>query len=209
MKKLLPTEVLDEDDLLQHIFKNWHFGNFGKVYRISTFNISPDIDLLDIQKQNNTVIGYEFKIIKYHKGWKRPNITPLFTAIGQALSYFQFGVDQSNVMLGLSSDIPKEMILELDQKISELVTILNHFKQYVKNIKSQPFIVGTRLDFTGTISHLETGIGCLGMYIWDGHSDSISCKIKAEEGFPIGMNKNLIHWHNCLLREEFKCKLKI
>jgi len=207
---MLPTQIFDERDLLKYIGKKWGLGKFGKVYRISTFNISPDIDLLNINKQENTVTGYEFKMIKYHRGWKRPNIKPLFTGIGQALSYFQFGIDQSYVVFGLSPEIPEKIIPQLINRIDELATVFNRFRRLAESFKSQVFpFKPLEINFTGTLSRLQTGLGCLGIYVWDSHSDTLTCKLRAEEGFPIGMDRNLMHWHNCLLRKEFKCKLEI
>jgi len=179
----------------------------GKVYGISTHRISPDIDLLRLEQSTNTVIGYEFKILNYHKVWKRANLTPIYTGIGQTLSYFNFGVDKSYLVIGISPEMPENIIPSLEEKISEVIMPLKVFKEYSNNLRKQIFGGDSwSLDFTGMLSKNPTGLGCIGVLVWNGVNDTLTSFLEAERGYPIG--GELIHKHNCLLKKEFRYKVK-
>ena len=105
-----PIEIASEDDLLAYLMERYKLGIYPKVHGISTLKISPDIDLLHIDEHQKIITGYEFKLLKYRRDWKRVSLEPIYKGIGQALSYFQFGVDKSILILGISKDIPKEAI---------------------------------------------------------------------------------------------------
>jgi len=205
---MLPHEVTDEDQLLRYINTKWHLGEFGKIYGISTNKISPDIDLLRLEQSTRTVIGYEFKIINYHKAWKRANLTPIYTGIGQTLTYFNFGVDISNLVLGISPEMPEDVIPPLRKTIEEVIMPLKCFKQVADDLQKQVFFGEefSPIDLTGMMSKYSKGIGCIGVLVWNGHDDTLTTLLKAEKVFPMG--NELIHKHNCLLKKEFKSKIK-
>jgi hypothetical protein len=124
-------EIQDENDLQYHLMKNYRLGEFAKVNRISTIEISPDIDSLEINESQKLVIGYEFKLLKYRKNWKKVDFYPMYQGIGQALSYFNFGVDKSYLVLGLSKEIPAEILSQTVKKIEETITMFNVLKSFI------------------------------------------------------------------------------
>jgi len=124
----MSSRVQSEDDLVRHVGTKWDLGHFCKVFQISTVKISPDIDLLQINQSTRTVTGYEFKLIKYHKGWKKANLVPVYAGLGQMFSYFNFGVDQSVLVIGLSHEIPKKDIPYLKELFSDIIAPINIFR---------------------------------------------------------------------------------
>ena len=120
--------IQDEDDLQFHLMKTFGLGEFAKVNRISTIEISPDIDLLDVNESQKLVTGYEFKLLKYRKNWKKVDLNPVYQGIGQALSYLNFGVDKSYLVLGLSREIPNESLSRAMKKIEETIAVFNMLK---------------------------------------------------------------------------------
>lgn len=168
--------VSNEDELITHVMKGQYWSGFSKINRISTIKISPDIDFLQIDKIRKKAVGYEFKLIKYNKGWKRANLTPMYTGLGEALHYFHFGVDKSYLVLGLSNTIPSNALDIALEKVVELLSTLNTFR--------------------------ALGLKCFGVYIWNERNNSFKQLINASEDFP--MSKDEKHRKECLLRLEFK-----
>lgn len=208
-------KISTEDDLLAHYLKNftnvkeWHFP---KVHTISTLSITPDIDLLFINKRLNLVVGYEFKVLKYYKNWKRVNYNPMYSGIGEALLYFQHGIDKCYLVLGLT-DMPSDLIdvtLEkIDQAIKSLNILTNLFTTWLKKINELE-----KIDITTGIFKREKlpsnmdepwGLGCFGIMVWT-ERDGLRVKKNADQRFPVDKNSDLIHKKECLLRKEFKYK---
>ena len=76
--------VSNEEELIRRLVYNEKWSGFLKVSRISTKKISPDIDFLKIDKVHKATVGYEFKLLRFRKGWDRINLMPIYTAIGSA-----------------------------------------------------------------------------------------------------------------------------
>ncbi|HUV53931.1 MAG TPA: hypothetical protein VMW03_01860 [Candidatus Krumholzibacteriaceae bacterium] len=203
----MSTQVKSEEELLQYVGKKFNLGQYCKVYQISTKKISPDIDLLKVDQSTRTATGFEFKLLKYHKGWKKTNLVPIYTGLGQTISYLNFGVDQSVLIIGLSHEIPKKDILRLKNKISETITPIKIFRKRSENLESTPFASSLELDFTQSLSALKSGEGCIGVKIWDSTSDELETLLEECCAFPMG--NALTHKHNCLIRNEFKYKFMI
>ena len=111
-----PTEsltLLDERNLARLLIKRWRFGigdNFYAVRMIAKdLKVTPDIDLLNVyvnphHPEENTVIAFELKILKYHRRYKRISMTPFFQGLGQVLTYFQHGIDRATLVMGFHPD---------------------------------------------------------------------------------------------------------
>lgn len=124
--------------MLAYFMQKYRLGEFAKVNRISTIDISPDIDLLDVNVSQKIVTGYEFKLLRYRKSWKRVDFASMYKGIGQALSYFQFGVDKSYLILGVSKEIPTRLVSSTIRKIEETIAIFNILKVFI-NEKIEEF----------------------------------------------------------------------
>ena len=169
--------------------------------------ISPDIDLLNLDQNTRTAKGFEFKLLKHHKGWKKTNLTPIYTGLGQTISYLNFGVDQSVLIIGFSNEIPKQEKHRLKNFISGTITPLKILRKRTENLENAPFVSSLRLDFTQSLSTLTSGEGCIGVKIWDGSSDKLETLLEEKNAFP--MNTALTHKHNCLINKEFKYQFLI
>ena len=81
-----------------------------------------EMDLILVENDTETVVGYEFKYLDYEKPWK--NYHSLYKGLGQILSYFTYGIDQGWLIVGISENVRDSV----SEKIKELTaTIENHF----------------------------------------------------------------------------------
>ena len=183
MKSLSIPPVSDEDELIVHVINRQRWSGFPKVTQISTLKLSPDIDFLQIDDYKKTTIGYEFKLIKYHKGRKRANLMTFYTGIGEALHYFQFGVDRSYLVLGLSNEIPRQSRNSALDKISEFITTFISFKKHY-------------------------GLNCFGIILLDLSTDKFVELLPATDNLPM-MGEEVKHLKNCLLLKQFRYDKKL
>jgi len=194
--------------------EHFNLGECARVYCISTMKISPDIDLLDINEhqqiafERGIVTGYEVKLLKYRKNWKRVDFSPIYKGIGQVLSYFQFGVDKSILVLGMSNDIPKESVsstMNMIESVIESFSTLRGFnarirKYFDDSFKETPVLKDTK----GLLLENYCGWNCFGIMVWIAYDDLLMTKLSAKQCFPIYLNEKLKHRKECLLRKEFK-----
>lgn len=160
--------VANENELMNHVIELQRWTGFSKVYQVSTIKLSPDIDFLRIPTiayvtgrttkpaTIKSTIGYEFKLIKYRKNWKKPNLIPMYTGLSQALHYFKFGVDQSHLILGLSNNIPSDALEMPLNKVNDLVQI-----------------------FT------SLGVHCFGVHVWNERTNVFKELLHATKIFPM------------------------
>ena len=226
--------ILKEDDLLAYFMQKYRLGEFAKVNRISTIVISPDIDLLSINEYQKIVTGYEFKLLRYRKNWKRVDFAPMYKGIGQAFSYFQFGVDKSYLILGLSKEIPTRLVSSTVKKIEETIAIFNILKVFI-NKKIEQFaeeigrLIGVLEEVKAMSKHIqvfgqraqanwesamekvrvvrtekEGGLGCFGIMTLTEYDDLLMTRLSADEVFPVNFYEDLKHKKECLLRKEFR-----
>jgi hypothetical protein len=219
VKNLGVEHISDEDDFLRYYLQN-HAKDIGqffpKVHTISTLPISPDIDLLYVDSIRKVTVGHEFKLLRYIKNWKRVNYAPLYAGIGEALLYFNFGVDQCYLILGFA-EMPSELvdvtIKKIEQALEAFNTLTQLFKQWSDGLSKLKELVsvGDWIVNYGELYRTEGknwGFGCFGVKIW---SESGGLKVirKAEQLFPIDSNSDLKHKNECLLRGEFKYEKKL
>ena len=190
-----PVEIFNEDGLLAHLMEKYKLGRFAKVSQISTVKISPDIDLLAINEIDKFVTGYEFKLLRYHKGWNKVNFTPVYTGIGQTFLYLQHGVNRSYLVLGLSSSIPDNDVASAIIKIEETVKSL----RMLRNIP-------TGYRYLGQEKSVATyGFDCIGIMLWNPNNNSLETKLKAERDYlALRYVEDLRHMNKCLLKKQFK-----
>lgn len=117
----------EEEDFQAHLMKKHEseLGNrhnlYPKVNRIGGKGISPDIDLLYIDYGSKVLTGYEFKFLGYEKN--ESNYKLIREGLGEAISYFQFGIDKSYLVLGLpirANDLVRAQANKTVGMISEL-----------------------------------------------------------------------------------------
>lgn len=124
------SSIQKEDDLQIQVMKNIDLGKgffFPKIRRIAGNRISPEIDLLRISDLvgEKTLIGYEFKLLKSETNDE--NRRHIYKGIGQALMYFQYGIDFSYLLLGISKNA-------FNSEISDpFINILYHVTQMGSN----------------------------------------------------------------------------
>lgn len=94
----ISIKINSEDDLVVFLGKKFKTSTklvYPKVDILSrSTKISPDIDLLIIDSDNNKIIGYETKLLRYIEKWRRYDYNSIYMGIGEALLYFQYGIDQ-------------------------------------------------------------------------------------------------------------------
>ena len=85
--------------------------------------MTPDIDLLCIDRKNQTTIGYEAKIISYRKDWNRYVYDAIYRGIGQALLYSLYGIDKTHMIYAFFSnnDVPRDAIRKLNIKFDDVM----------------------------------------------------------------------------------------
>jgi len=123
----MSSEIRNEDDLQAHIMENHYLepgSSYAKVKRIAGEIISPEIDLLYIfeTKEKQILTGYEFKFLRYKDN--AVNYRHIYEGIGQAILYFQYGVDVCYLFLGFSNSITSQKEKLLNNKIMYLGNIL-------------------------------------------------------------------------------------
>jgi len=101
--------LLDERNLARMLMKRWRFGLGDYYYAVrmiaKDLRVTPDIDLLNVyvnphRPEENTVIAFELKILKYHERYKRIVMSPFYQGLGQVLTYFRHGIDRAMLVLG-------------------------------------------------------------------------------------------------------------
>ena len=125
----------DEGDIARLLTSRWHLGS-GDFFRCVTCiardeKVVPDIDLLRVYSnpyhpEEDQVVGYELKLLKYHEGYKRIPMDPLYSGLGQVLCYFQYGVDRAELVLGFHSncDSHPEHADALERQLKEVCEFL-------------------------------------------------------------------------------------
>jgi len=181
----LSLQVKNEDDLVVYIGKYMRSRNrnlefYPKVKKISrNIAVTPDIDLLCIDRENQTTIGCEAKIVSYRRDWKRYVYDAIYRGIGQALLYNLYGIEKTHLVIAFFSnnDVPKTAIEKLKGKFYNVMRTFIGF-----NIN---YNLGLKIMlFTKTNVHL--------------------CNlIKLESNPTFQINKDFIFRKACLLRGEF------
>lgn len=95
---------------------------FPKVTRIAGNTISPEIDLLG-KRGDTYVVGYEFKLLNSPK--KGVNYNRIHSGIGQALSYFNYGVDFAYLVIGIPQTPDSENYFRKIRHARALITFLS------------------------------------------------------------------------------------
>jgi len=134
----------NERDLARLLMsKRWDFGRGRYYYRVTMISrglkVTPDIDLLNVyvnqwHPEENTAVGLELKVLKYHAGRERIELTPFYQGLGQVLTYLQHGIDRTTLILGFHAETdgyPEEVNVaeELVKKHSDYLkeSVLRNF----------------------------------------------------------------------------------
>jgi len=185
-------EIRNEDDLLFMLYKEtqkkYHmFKVFPKVSEIPKGKdniITPDIDLLRVRPHKQIgatghkadVIGYEVKFLKYRKKSNSFNLDGFYKGLGQVLCYFQHGVQQAFLVVGLSY-APQDVIKKTKNHIQRIWEFLKNWFLPITNyvsieIRSPPY---EEEPLVSIPPHL----------------------------FPVETDEDIKHKYNCLIRLEF------
>lgn len=144
-------ELKNEYDLECYLIKKYRtkFGNnlFPLVRRIGGEIISPEIDLLNIERKGLNdffITGYEFKFLDCKNA--DANYKRIYAGIGQALMYFQYGIDRCYLVVGLSKRLSPKTMAMVFSKCTTLSTLM-------KNLEILP---SNPLNYLGFWVFLET-----------------------------------------------------
>jgi hypothetical protein len=120
-----------EEELLKEVLRSLAYNVYPKVSAIGGKKISPDIDILQIERVSQNqfrLIGYEIKLVKFDKRSKGLGWNSFYSGIGQALLYLKNGVHHAVLVLGFH-----ESILD-DKLIDEFCEWLRNKKDLLKRI---------------------------------------------------------------------------
>lgn len=103
---------------------------YAKITKIAGEPIQPEIDLLDIMGMEPTpnLRAFEFKIL--HGKNESNNYKGVYAGLGQALSYFKYGIDQSFLIIGISADVPQ---LQTEKVKAIIANVGETFSQITEN----------------------------------------------------------------------------
>jgi hypothetical protein len=123
----------DENDLLIWQYINDYFGDkYPKVTAIAKTRLTPDIDLLKIEQlygKEPFIVGYEVKLLG-----RKEIFNPFYAGLGEALCYFQYGVDQVWLLIGIPRNAPNDT----ENRIRKIW-------DFLKNSNNVPTYLGLRL----------------------------------------------------------------
>lgn len=188
-------KISSEDELLAHLMEKHELGQFAKVTRISTLRVSPEIDLLYVAKKEKKVIGYEIKLLRYNRRWKRANFYPFYTGIGQSLLYLQHGVDRSYLVVGLAPNLLGNSFASTVAKIEETANLF----RTLRNVPTKYRYPYGQERFVSLY-----GFDCFGIMLWTPRNDILETKLKAERDcLALSYDEDLRHKHTCFLKRQF------
>jgi hypothetical protein len=136
--------IQNENDLLWLVYQAESSKGLITAYPKITYipkgdRISPDIDLLTIYRSGEKTVltGFETKVVN-----RRRNILgPFYAAFGQALCYFQFGVDQTYVIMGCYG-LDEEKRADIETKIQRVWQFLSTHSLLPRYVGFKLFIEG-------------------------------------------------------------------
>ncbi len=140
----------NEKDFESYLIKNYgtKFGMnlFPLVSRIGGEIISPEIDLLKIEQTGINkafITGYEFKFLDSKKA--DVNYKRIHAGIGQALMYFQYGIDRCYLVIGISKRLDDRTRVKVMSKYATLKGLMRN----LESLHSKP------LDYLGVWLFVE------------------------------------------------------
>ena len=105
-----------EDEFLKEIVQRIGTTEvYPKVSAIAGKKIRPDIDILEIKKEpqnQNKVIGYELKLIKFDNRSKGLSWNAFYQGIGQALISLKHGIHRCVLLIGFHKNILDDKFLD-------------------------------------------------------------------------------------------------
>ena len=176
----LEESIRNEDDFLFQYYTQMK-ASWRDVYpKVSSIpkgkRITPDIDLLEIQKykQPPLIIGHELKLVR-----KTDPYGPFYGGLGQALGYFRHGVDQAYLVLGCFN-MPSERMDEIQTTIK---AVIDFFKQAGLNLLEYMLVPMYKGNLTFRLVLLT---------------------LDENSKFSVSSHKEAEHRRGCLLRGEFE-----
>ena len=119
------------------------------VKKIGDIRPRLEMDLIVVEKDTETVVGYEFKYLDYEEPWK--NYQSLYKGLGQILSYFTYGIEQGWLIVGISDNVRDSV----SEKLKELTATI---EMHLKVGDSSYMGLHLKHDVNGTYRILPIGI---------------------------------------------------
>jgi len=107
------SKIMRELIYEHYINSNKKITWFPKVNYIDKKRTLSELDLIIVENKNETIIGYEFKFLKY----KNPslNYKYIYSGLGQIQLYFWHGVDKGILCIGISSKVSDDIKRKIQQ----------------------------------------------------------------------------------------------
>lgn len=175
----MPSGIKIEDDFLFKIYQQEKTG-IGEIYpKVSSIpkgkKITPDIDLLIINRYQPFILGFEVKLLR-----KKDPLQTFYLGLGEALCYFQHGVDQVHLILGCFNMNPSE----LDNVEDKLRKVCNFLKKTIFSY-SYPYL---GIDIFREDRNYSTSLK----------------EVSTDAKFTTHNYKEVNHKKDCLLNNEFE-----
>jgi len=123
VEKPFQVKYMRENILRHYINRNKSISWYPFVRKIGENRLPLEMDLILVENDTGTGVGYEFKYLDYEKPWK--NYYNLYKGLDQIFSYFTYGIDQGWLIIGVS----KKVADQISEKLIEFTaTIESHFK---------------------------------------------------------------------------------
>ena len=149
--------INDEDDFQSKIMREliyMHYINsnqkikwFPKVNYIDKKRTISELDLIIMEKKDKTVIGYEFKFLKYKK--PNSNYQQIYSGLRQIQLYFWHGIEKGILCIGISkrvNEIINRKIKQITSTIHNMCSLSNMYHlgllvYWEKEDKFTPFLL--------------------------------------------------------------------
>ena len=115
MASLTYARFKNEKELLKEIINSLPYDVYPRVSAIGGKRITPDIDILQIERTSQgqyRAVGYEVKLMKFNKRSKGLSWIGFYSGIGQTLLLLKNGVQRAGLILGFHESIPDDKLIE-------------------------------------------------------------------------------------------------
>jgi len=147
VEKPFQAKYMREDILSR--YRGRDFSWYPFVRKIGDTRPRLEMDLIVVENDTETVVGYEFKYLNYEEPWK--NYHSLYKGLGQIFSYFTYGIEQGWLIVGISKTVRDSV----SEKLKELTATI---ETHLKARDSSYLGLHLKHDVKGTYRYLPIGI---------------------------------------------------
>jgi len=107
------AKFTEESDFLRALYQaSFASVAYPRVTAIGARKVIPDIDLLEVngRKGEETITGYELKVLKRDRRTEGVGWTSFYTGLGQTMWILQHGIDRAILALAFQTGITDELI---------------------------------------------------------------------------------------------------